>query len=171
MDTVDNVITRIWDDPFRFLVTGFNWKTALWSAFLRSLVFCAILIQGGWRAAIFAMSAEALFRILVSGLFGSIMQAFRNAQPQWRAFFLSAVLLPGMVQIAEAWLHWSLGTPRFLITTAASVVMTILAGLFQWHAMRQGAMLVGEQSLTVAEEMRAIPGLLGSFLFGWARLT
>ncbi len=117
------------------------------------------------------MSAEALFRILVSGLFGSIMQAFRNAQPQWRAFFLSAVLLPGMVQIAEAWLHWSLGTPRFLITTAASIVMTILAGLFQWHAMRRGAMLVGEQSLTVAEEMRAIPGLLGSFLFGWARLT
>ena len=166
VETVEHVLSRIRSDPFQFLVTGFNWKTALWSALIRSMLFCAILFRGGWRAAIIAMSAEALFRIVVSGLFGSIMQALRNAQPQWQAFFYSAVVLPGIVQIAEYGVHCWMGTSKLFGTTIASLVMTVVAGLFQWHAMRRGAMLVGVQSLSFAEEMKAIPGLVGSFLFG-----
>ena len=164
------MIDHIRRAPLRFLVQGFNWKTALWSALLRSLVFCVILIQGGWQSAAAAVSAEALFRVLSSGLFGSLMQAFRHAAPQWRAFFLSAMVLPGFVQAAEFFLHLRLGTPKLLTTTIVSLTMTVLAGLFQWHAMRRGALLVGAQSMSVADEMRAIPGLMSSFLFGWMRL-
>ena len=170
VQTVDQVIAQIRLAPFRFLIEGFNWKTALWSALLRSLVFCVILIQSGWRAAAAAVSAEALFRIATSGLFGSLMQAFRHAAPQWRAFLLSAVFLPGLVQVAEFLLHLRLGTPKLITTTIVSLSMTILAGLFQWHAMRRGALLVGAQSMSVSGELRAIPGLMNSFLFGWMRL-
>ena len=170
MQTVDQVIVEIRQAPFRFLVQGFNWKASLWSALIRSLIFCAILFRGGWRTAAAAMMAEAVFRIAISGLFGSVMQALLNAAPQWRAFFLSGVLLPGVVQIAEFVLHWSLGTPKLITTTVASVVMTMLAGLFQWHAMRRGAMLVGAKALSFADDLRAIPGLMNSFLFGWMRL-
>ena len=170
MQTVGQVIEQIRLAPFRFLVEGFNWKTALWSALLRSLLFCAILIQSGWRSAATAVSAEVLFRIASSGLFGSLMQALRHAAPQWRAFLLSAVLLPGLVQVGEILLHLRLGTPKLLVTTTASLIMTMLAGLFQWHAMRRGALLVGEQSMSLADELRAIPGLMTSFLFGWMRL-
>ena len=137
---------------------------------MRSLLFGAILIQSGWRSAAAAVSAEALFRIASSGLFGSLMQAFRHAAPQWRAFLLSAVVLPGLVQVAEILLHLRLGTPKLLTTTIASLIMTILAGLFQWHAMRRGALLVGAQSMSLADELRLIPGLMSSFLFGWMRL-
>lgn len=170
VQTVDQVIDQIRLAPFRFLIEGFNWKTALWSALLRSLLFCAILIQSGWRAAAAAVSAEALFRIATSGLFGSLMQAFRHAAPQWRAFLLSAVVLPGLVQFAEFMLHLQLGTPKLITTTIVSLSMTILAGLFQWHAMRRGALLVGAQSMSLSDELRAIPGLMNSFLFGWMRL-
>ena len=98
------------------------------------------------------------------------MQAFRNAAPQWRAFLLSGVVLPGLVQVGEFLLHFRLGTPKLFTTTIASLVMTILAGLFQWHAMQRGALLVGAKSMTISDEIRAIPGLMNSFLFGWMRL-
>ena len=94
------------------------------------------------------------------------MQALRNAQPQWRAFFYSAAVLPGIVQIAEYGVHLWLGTPKLVGTTIASVIMTVVAGLFQLHAMRRGAMLVGAPSLSFEQEMKAIPGLVSSFLFG-----
>ncbi len=168
--TVNEVWEHIRGAPFRFLFNEWNWKAAVWSGLIRALVFFVILIRGGWRAAMVAMSAEALFRVVMSGLFGSLMQAFRNAQPQWKAFGVSAVLGPAIVQIAEFGMHWRIGSPQLVNTTLASCALTVSAGLFQWHAMHRGAMLIGTGQQSFMADLKAIPGLLISFLFGWMRL-
>lgn len=137
---------------------------------IRALLFFVVLFRGNWRAAVVAMSAEALFRIIMSGLFGSLMQAFRNAQPEWKAFTVSAVIGPIIIQIAEYLFHWRIGTPQLVNTTVASCALTILAGLFQWHAMHRGAMMIGDEQQSFLADLKAIPSLLFSFLFGWMKL-
>ena len=84
------------------------------------------------------MFLEGLFRAFTSGFYGAITQALRNMKPLWLAIFIISVLLPGAVQVLDIGVHWLRGTPNALTGILISVLITGIASLFNWFAMRRG---------------------------------
>ncbi|MCA1589798.1 MAG: hypothetical protein LC734_05275 [Acidobacteria bacterium] len=62
--------------PMEMLVWRWNWKSAVMSGLIRSLIYLFTHLKAGWRAALGAMSIEFLFRLVVSGASGSLVQSF-----------------------------------------------------------------------------------------------
>ena len=62
--------------PVEMLVYRWNWKAAVLSGTMRSMIYLVTHIKEGWRAALGAMSVEFAFRLVVSGASGSLVQAF-----------------------------------------------------------------------------------------------
>jgi hypothetical protein len=162
--TVAHALAVIARNPFRALVAGWNWKAALLSALYRAIIFFAVAMRGGWKAALAALSLEAGYRVIASGFQGAITQSLNRARPQWLAAILILFITPAILQAMEYFIHWLAGTPglwtAFLISTAAAAV----ASLFSWFAMRRGALLVGENTSSFGDDLKQMPQLIWLFL-------
>lgn len=147
-----------------------NWKSALLSAVLRALVFLAINWTAGAKAASAAMAVEFGYRILTSGFFGSLVQAFRKVEPAWKANLYVVLLLPAVNQGLDLWIHWLNGTPKLAASLIASTAITVWAALFNLHAMRHGALVTGPDARPLLDDLRQLPALLASFFLIIPRL-
>jgi hypothetical protein len=162
--TVLDVLGTVFSHPFEHLIRRWNWKSALTSALLRAGIFFSANLTAGMHAAVGAMAAEFAYRALTSGFYGSITQALRRAEPAWRAALAALVLLPLASHSLEFVIHWLRGTPNLRTSIAASLCFTALSTLFNLYAMRQGVLIVGQGRRTLLEDMRAMPGVVISFV-------
>jgi hypothetical protein len=161
--TVRQVLSDLVRHPVDHLILRWNWKSALTSAILRSGIFFGVNLTAGWNEAIGAMVAEFVFRSFTSGFYGAITQSFRKAEPSWLAALTAMVLLPLLSHSLEFLVHWLRGTPALLQSMAASVAFTALSTLFNLHAMRQGALIVGDGRNSLWHDLKQMPRLLASF--------
>ena len=162
--TVGSVARDLLRRPREILVRQWNWKSALFSALFRGAIFFAVNASAGWRAATGAMAAEFAYRSLTAGFYGSIAQAFRRAEPRWAATLVVMVATPAVAHSLEFFIHWLRGTPKLALSVAVSIGFTILASLFNLHAMRHGAMVVGDEGATLASDMKRMPRIIVSFV-------
>ena len=110
------------------------------------------------------MIAEFLYRALTAGFYGAISQQFRRVTPAWRGTLGAIVLVPAFSHLIEFCIHSLRGTPNLKRSIAASVAFSLLSVLFNLHIMRNGAIIVGREGRSFADDMRAMPGLILSFL-------
>ena len=165
MTTVRAVLRELTRHPVEHLIRRWNWKAAVTSALLRGAIFFTTNLSAGLSAAMGALLTEFIFRTVTAGFYGSIIQAFRRAEPAWAAFIATMVILPACNHVLEFLIHWSRGTPELARSIVASVIFSILSSLFNLHAMRRGALLVGEQNTkSLAQDLKEMPGLMLSFL-------
>ena len=92
--------------PVEMLIYRWNWKAALMSGVMRSMIYLFTHLKEGWRAALGAMSVEFIFRLIVSGASGSLVQAFHNAAPVWLATLCVMIMLPALKRTIK----WSAST-------------------------------------------------------------
>lgn len=104
--------------------------------------------------------AEFAYRASTAGFSGALIQAFRAAEPRWAAI----ALIPLSSYIAGALLHWLRGTPNLRASIGASLAFTVVASLFNLHAMRRGVMLVGTGSRPLSADMQALPMVIVTFV-------
>src|SRR5262245_3747572 len=71
--------------PWEVFVEGWNWKTALLSAFFRGLAFALPMAGLTGSDALRNVCIELAFRVAIGGFWGSLLQAFRRARPAWLA--------------------------------------------------------------------------------------
>src|SRR5262245_35545771 len=88
-----------------------NWKAALLSAVLRSLLFFFMTIWAGLDRALTAFFAELIFRGATSGIYGGIIQSIRDVRPQWIPRIVALVILPVVAHTLEYVVHLGVGTP------------------------------------------------------------
>lgn len=167
--TVSAVLADLFRHPVRSFLAGWNWKSAAVSALYRAVIFFITTLRAGWKAALAALTLEAAFRVVSSGFYGVVAQALRNAQPAWLSALVVMLLLPAIIQVAEAWVHWKAGTPHFWRGVIVSTVAAGLSALFTWFAMKRGAFIVGEGSASFWQDMKRYPALLGEFLWAGPR--
>jgi hypothetical protein len=158
--TLRNIATR----PVECVVRRWNWKSALTSALVRAWIFCFANLTAGWRAAAGAMLAEYAYRGLTSGFYGALTQNFSRVQPAWQAALAAMICLPLCSHSLEFLLHWLRHTPHLKTSMIASVSFTAVSTLFHCYAMRQGAMIVGDNAASLGADMRRMPRILGGFL-------
>lgn len=141
-----------------------NWKSALLSLILRGPIFLVASIRQGWEASLAAVFTESLFCVITAGSYGAIVQALRNAEPQWLTVSFLTLIVPAIFQVVEYALHRFRGTPHLRLAEIVSVAISGLSALFNWYAMRRGTLLVGGEGDTFRKDLRRLPILLFNFL-------
>lgn len=133
----------------------------------RGPLFFVTNLSAGIEAAEAALLTEFAFRFATSGCYGAITQAFRHAQPVRWATLTALVLLPLLGHSGEAAVHWLRGTSNLGTSLIASVALTCVTTTFNLFAMRRGALVVGEGSASLLDDLRRLPALIGAFLVSW----
>lgn len=166
-----DLITR----PVDLLVRRWNWKAAFSSSLVRAMIFFFANLTAGWRAALGAMAAEYFFRALTSGFYGAMTQHFSLVEPEWQAAAGAMVVLPVLSHSMEFALHWMRHTPHLRTSIVSSMSFTVVSTLFNFYAMRRGALVVGKNSPSLAADFRRMPGIVAGFvavvpLWAWRSL-
>lgn len=155
----------------RRLLLSWNWKSALLSTVLRGPIFVVASFRQGWAGAISALLAESAYCAFVSGFYGAVVQALRDARPLWLTGLFLTVVLPGIFQALEYFLHRLRSTPHLRIAEIASIVLSIISGLLNWYLMRSGALLVGKEGRSLGTDLRRLPRLVFDFFTLFLRRT
>ena len=61
-------------------------------------------------------------------------------------------------------MHWLRHTPHLKTSIISSLTFTVFSTLFNFYAMRRGTMVVGENSASVIDDLRALPRVIAGFL-------
>lgn len=162
--TVASIFASLLRRPFDLLIKRWNWKSAILSSLLRAAIFFFANLSAGLPAALAALHTELLLRAITSGFYGALTQAFSEAEPPWAATIAIALILPLANHALELLVHWTRGTPKLLPSILASMIFTALSTVFNFYAMRHGALIVGAGRRSLGEDMRAMPRLLFGFL-------
>jgi hypothetical protein len=141
-----------------------NWKAAELSIILRGPIFLAAAARRGLGAALSAVLTECLFCAVTAGFYGAAVQTLRDAEPPWLTILFVTFVLPGIFQVLEYALHRFRGTPHLRIAEIISIFVSALSALFNWYAMRRGALLVGGEGKSFGSDLRRLPGLIIRFL-------
>ena len=134
------------------------------SAVYRAPIFFVTSLKAGWQAAVSAMFAETVFRVITSGFYGAFTQGIRKLEPAWLSVAIVLILAPLAVQVMEFAVHRVSGTANLKTGIVVSTAMTAIASLFNWYAMRRGAMLTGKESRSFGEDLRQFPTLIVNFV-------
>lgn len=161
------VLTHPWD----VFVERWNWKAAALGAIFRGLAFALPMASLTGEGAMRSVCIEIGFRILVSGFWGSLLQAFRGAQPAWLAGLSVAIVLPATAHLLEyAALRAGHATH---ITTAmiVSIVVSIGSLLINFGLMRRGLLITGESGATLRSDLQRIPAALSAMFRSLLRIA
>ncbi len=74
------------------------------------------------------------------------------------------VLLPVCNHTMEFLVHWAHGTPKLKASILVSVGVTAVSTLFNWYAMRRGALLVAGEGDSLGRDMRRMPRIIAEFV-------
>ncbi|MEO8649865.1 MAG: hypothetical protein ABI539_11930 [Acidobacteriota bacterium] len=152
--------------PVEMLVWRWNWKAAFLSGLLRSPNYFFTHIKLGWRAAVSAALLEFVFRVIVSGASGSLVQAFHRATPIWLATLCVMIMLPAFSHTIEFTLHSLNGDANKGKAIIISISFSILSAIFNLFAMRRNALLVKDSDAqTFWHDMKRMPAIVGEFMF------
>lgn len=162
--TVASIFASLLRRPVDLLIKRWNWKSAILSSLLRAAIFFFANLSAGLPAALGALCTELLLRGVTSGFYGALTEAFSEAEPSWAATIAVALILPLANHSLELLVHWTRGTPKLLISILASMVFTAVSTLFNFYAMRHGALIVRAGRRSLGQDMRAMPRLLFDFL-------
>jgi hypothetical protein len=169
--TAGAVVLLLMRHPWRFVLSRWNYKSAVMSSAFRAQVFFVANLASGPEAALGAMLTEYLFRFATAGVYGAVTQAFRHVRPEHTATLAVMVLLPAVGHSLELAVHWLRGTPQLAASIGASVAFTVVSTAFNLFAMRRGALIVGEGSHSLWHDLARMPALLAAFflscLFSW----
>jgi len=91
------------------------------------------------------------------------MQNLRDATPVWFTALFLVVLVPAFFQLVEFAFHAIHGTPHLRVAEFISLGVSAVTSLFNWYAMRRGALLVGGEGGSFASDLRRLPMLTFNF--------
>jgi len=146
---------RVVRNPWHVFVLGWNWKAAVTSAAFRAVLFSAAALRGPGGAR--GVWIELLFRLAVGGFWGSLLQAFRAAQPAWLAGLCVALLLPGAAHSLEFLALKAGHASHIKAGMLVSIAISGVSLLLNWCLMRQGLMITGPGSGRLRDDFRQIP--------------
>lgn len=161
--TVGSALLRLLRHPNEALIKKWNWKSAILSTVLRSVLFFFTNLKAGLPAALAALTTEWVYRGVTSGFYGALTQALSDIEPPWAGALAVLVLLPIANHSVEFFVHWLRGTSRLYSSIGASVALTALSSLFNYYAMRRGSFTVGHGRKALLHDLGQFPRLVVEF--------
>jgi hypothetical protein len=87
------------------------------------------------------------------------------------AWFACVIAVPLTSLGCDAALHFWLDGRQTRQLGVAGLIFTVVSATFHWHMIRNGALLVGEESRPLVTDLKRIPKLVGTYFAGpavWA---
>ena len=151
-----------------FPLTHWNWKAALTTAVFRAGVCIAALWHSPLHAREHFGAVEAAYVLLTSGIFSAWQQQALDVKPRRLSWTIVVLLIPLGSLAADSALHLWLDRGNMRALGIGALIATIISAMFHWHLMQNGAMLVGENSRSLVDDMKQMPRLVA--LFVWSPL-
>jgi hypothetical protein len=141
-----------------------NWKCALMSASVRSLIYALAMARGSQRHSLAVVLVEMFYVTLTAGLWAGLQQRALALRRRLAGALLIVVAVPALSQLFDWLAHWAAGAVAPQRATFAVWTFTLFSALFHLYVMRRGAFLTGRGARSLAEDLRRIPLLTLRFL-------
>ena len=138
-----------------FPLTHWNWKVALVTAVLRGLACVAALRHMEAHARNHFGVVEAAFVLLTCGFFSALQQQSLSIRSEMLAWFSCVVVVPLTSLGCDAGLHFWLDGRQTRQLGIPALVFTVVSATFHWHMIRNGALLVGDESHSLSDRSEA----------------
>ena len=161
-DRVDEVARYVLAHPWKVFVEGWNWKTALLSAFFRGVAFALPIAGLAGSGAVRSVCIELGFRAVIGGFWGSLLQVFRRAQPAWLVGLSVTVVLPAAAHALEFAALRASDAAHIKTGMIVSIVISIGSLLINLGLMRRGVLVTGNDGAPFTYDLRRIPGELAA---------
>jgi hypothetical protein len=156
-----------------------NWKCALLSAVVRSLVYLAAMTRSGPHSRLAVVAVELAYVTVTAGIYAGWQQRALGLRSRLTGNVVAGVAVPALAQILDWLTHRVLGAAAPSRATVAVCAFTLLSALFHLHVMRRGVFLTGCRGRSLVHDFRQIPRLVLGFallpyellLGGMARLA
>lgn len=145
-------------------LTHWNWKAALITAIFRAGACMAALAHSSLHQREHFGVVEACYVLLTAGIFSAWQQQALSVRPRRLAWTITVLAIPLGSLAADSALHLWLDNGNMRALGIGAVIFTVVSGMFHWHVMQNGALLVGEDSRSLMEDMKAMPRLALSFV-------
>ncbi|MFP5226745.1 MAG: hypothetical protein ACLGXA_03890 [Acidobacteriota bacterium] len=149
--------------PWLFGLTHWNWKVALMTAVLRGLACIFALRHMEHHARNHFGVVEAAFVLATCGFFSALQQQSLEIRSELLAWFCCVVVVPFSSLGIDAGLHFWLDGRDTRQLGLAGLIFTLVSATFHWHMIRNGALLVGEESHSFVTDLKRIPKLMLSY--------
>jgi hypothetical protein len=167
--SVFSVTRSLLTHPLRTFVIHWNWKAGFLSGVFRAALF-AIAVVPREPAALRGVAIQLAFRVAIGGMWGSLAQAFREAEPAWLAGVFVAAVLPAGVHLVEYAALRAGHVSHIRAGMIASVSLSVISLLLNWGLMRKGLLLTGKGTDSFATDLSRLPSALIDFLLAGPRL-
>jgi hypothetical protein len=148
-----------WRAEWLYPLTHWKWKVSLLNAVLRA-VACVWALRGLEAHARNRFGlVEAAFVLATCGFFSALQQQSLKIRREALAWLVCVVVVPLVSLGADAALHLWIDGPQTMQLGVAALIVTLVSASFHWHLIRNGALLVGEDSGTLTADLRSIPRL------------
>lgn len=147
-----------------------NWKCALLSASVRSIVYLAALARSGPHKRLTIVLVEIAYVALTAGIYAGAQQKALGLRSRLLGNVTIAVGVPALSQVLDWLAHRAVGAPVPLHAMVAVSVFTLVSALFHLFVMRRGVFLSGK-GRSLADDFRRIPSLLVRFVAAPAALV
>lgn len=141
-----------------------NWKCALMSAVVRSLLYGVAMMRGNGHERMVVIGVEMLYVTLTAGAYAGMQQWALRLRRRWLGDICIVILVPGLSQVLDWLAHRVVGAPAPARALTGAAVFTLISALFHRHVMRHGTFLTGDSESSMAEDFRRIPRLVVSFV-------
>lgn len=144
-------------------LTHWNWKVSMLTAVLRGCACILALRHMEVRARDHFGMVEAAYVLLTCGFFSALQQQSLKIGREALAWLACVVVVPLTSLGCDAALHFWLDGRQTRQLGVAGLIFTILSATLHWHMIRNGALLVGEESHSLATDLKRIPRLVGAY--------
>ena len=141
-----------------------NWKCALLSAAVRSLVYLAAMARSGSHGRLAIVAVEMTYVTLTAGIYAGMQQRALSLHSRRLGNLVIAVGVPGLAQLLDWLAHRAVGPAAPSKAIFAVCVFTLISALFHLHVMRRGVFLTGHAGRTLADDFRRMPRLILGFV-------
>ncbi len=155
---------RVASYPVRY----WNWKAASLQIAIRATLYFIVaarhLHTGSYQAGLHAAMVEAAYVCVTAGFYAALQQGAMRVEPRWLANLVIIAGVPMLAQAIDTLLQHAAGTPNLKAVSFTMAFCGLLSAAFHLHLMRNGAMLVGKDEGSFANDLRRIPSLVASFV-------
>jgi len=148
---------------YRRALVCWNWKCALLSATVRSLVYLVAMTRTGMRGGPAVVLVEMMYVTLTAGVYAGLQQRALDFRSRVVGNLTVVLAVPGLAQVLDWLAHWVSGAVAPARATVAVCIFTGISALFHLHVMRRGAFLSGH-GRTLRDDFRRMPRLIFGFV-------
>jgi len=141
-----------------------NWKCALLSAAVRSLVYLLAMARSGSHGKLAILAVEIAYVTLTSGIYAGMQQRALALRSRQLGNLVIALGVPALAQFLDWLAHHAVGPAAPHKALFAVCMFTLISGLFHLHIMRRGVFLTGHAGRTLADDFRRMPRLILGFI-------